>query len=316
MVKKNIKKMDRLERIKQIEEILLANNKGWTRAELAKRFGVDRSTVKRDIDRIQEKDLLPLRLEGEKIYLNCSASLSHIPMDMHEMLALHLATRLLVRKSSFASEHFISLLRKISSSFADHSELISRYIGDTADGFEELNRGRVNHRRTENLELLNRAWAEQKKVKIQYKVKDTVKSYTCGIYCFEPYADGVSLYVIAQCDGKERLSHFKLERIQNVKITREGYEIPVDFNPHRYFRDSWGIWVSHEQPVRVRLKFNADAAERIRENRWHVSEEIEELGDGGLVWSAWISEPKEMVPWVRSWGDQVEVLEGINIKVD
>lgn len=42
-------KPNRIERIKQIEEILLANNKGWTRSELAKRFSVDRSTLKRDM---------------------------------------------------------------------------------------------------------------------------------------------------------------------------------------------------------------------------------------------------------------------------
>ncbi|MBN2627560.1 MAG: hypothetical protein JXA95_12910 [Spirochaetales bacterium] len=36
-----------------------------------------------------------------------------------------------------------------------------------------------------------------------------------------------------------------------------------------------------------------------------------ELAGGGLIWSGWISEPTEMVPWVRSWGDQVQVLEGV-----
>lgn len=305
--------MDRIERIREIEHLLLENNKGWSRAELAERFNVNRSTLKRNIDYILEKDLLPLRIEGEKIYLNTDASLSNVQMDMHEMLALHLATRLLVRKSSFASEHYVSLLRKIAGSFSGHSKLISRYITDTADGFEQLNKGRLNHRRTDHLERMNKAWADLKKVKIQYKSKSGSRSYSCGIYCFEPYADGFSLYVIALCDGESSLRNFKFERIENVQLTHESYEIPEDFSPHQYYKDAWGIWVTGEQPVRVRLKFTAEAAERVRENRWHVSEEIEELEDRGVIWSAWISAPKEMVPWVRSWGDQVEVLEGVSI---
>jgi len=305
--------MDRTERIREIERLLLENNKGWTRSELAERFGVDRSTLKRNIDYILEKDLLPLRIENEKIYLDSDTYLSHVPMNIHEMLALHLATRLLVRKSSFASRHYVSLLRKISSAFGGHSQLISRYINDTAHGFEQLNKGRVNHRRTENLEMMNKAWADLKKVKIQYKSQGKVETHTCGIYCFEPNADGVSLYVVAFSDERKELRNFKFERIQHVRLTHEDYTIPEDFNPHEYYRDAWGIWVTGKQPVRVRLKFIPAVAERIKENRWHVSEEIEELEEGGLIWSAWISDPAEMVPWVRSWGDQVEVLEGVSL---
>lgn len=305
--------MDRTDRIKEVQRLLLENNKGWNRSELARRFNCDRSTMKRTIDHILEKALLPLRMDGQKIYLDIEGSLSNVPMDMHEMLALHLATRLLVRKSSFASSHYISLLRKISHSFGAHSRLIGRYIDDTARGFEEFNRGRQNHHRTENLERMNKAWAEQTKVKIQYRSRKGLRRYSCGIYCFEPYADGFSLYVVALCDGESTLRNFKFERIENVQLTTESYEIPEDFSPHGYYRDAWGIWVTGEEPVKVVLKFAPEAVERIRENRWHVSEEIEDLEDGGVIWTAWVSEPKEMVPWVRSWGEQVEVLEGLGL---
>ena len=304
-----MEKPDRIERLKQLEETLLANNKGWTRSELAKRFGVDRSTIKRDIDYICEKELLPLQLEENRIYLKSDSYVSNIQMNLHEMLALHLATRLLVKKSSFASRHYASLLRKISRSFANHSQLISRYMSDTVDGLEEMEMTKEFHKRTDRLEQMNLAWTMQKKVEIVYQSKGGDKPYTLGIYCFEPYAEGLSLHVVGRCNGENQLRDFKFERILSVRILNESYTIPEDFQPHEYFRDSWGIWATGKEPVTVKLHFCASAAERVKENRWHVSDRVENLKDGSLIWTAEIAEPKEMIPWIRSWGDQVVVLE-------
>ncbi len=52
-----------------IEEILLENNKGWSWSELVRRFNVDRSTIKRDIDYIQGKDLTSFLIENNRISL-------------------------------------------------------------------------------------------------------------------------------------------------------------------------------------------------------------------------------------------------------
>ena len=34
-----------------------------------------------------------------------------------------------------------------------------------------------------------------------------------------------------------------------------------------------------------------------------------ELADGGLLFTVRVSDPREMRPWIRSWGADVEVLE-------
>jgi CRISPR-associated endonuclease/helicase Cas3 len=58
----------------------------------------------------------------------------------------------------------------------------------------------------------------------------------------------------------------------------------------------------------VILQFNSDAAPYVRERTWHASQEIESGPDGGLSLHLRIAEPLEMLPWIRSWGPQVEVL--------
>jgi len=60
--------------------------------------------------------------------------------------------------------------------------------------------------------------------------------------------------------------------------------------------------------VEVVLRFSPHVARRVQETRWHRSERTEPQPDGSLVWRAQIAEPKEMLPWIRGWGADVEVL--------
>jgi CRISPR-associated endonuclease/helicase Cas3 len=38
------------------------------------------------------------------------------------------------------------------------------------------------------------------------------------------------------------------------------------------------------------------------------------LEDGSLLWRAQVAEPLEMMPWIRGWGADVEVLEPENLR--
>jgi CRISPR-associated endonuclease/helicase Cas3 len=59
----------------------------------------------------------------------------------------------------------------------------------------------------------------------------------------------------------------------------------------------------------VVLRFHPRVAMRVRETRWHTSQRIEEQPDGYILWRAQVAEPQEMLPWVRGWGADVEVVE-------
>lgn len=100
---------------------------------------------------------------------------------------------------------------------------------------------------------------------------------------------------------------FKLERLERAQMLDEVYEIPVDFDPDDYLEASWGI-MHGEETVEVVLQFSPKAASRVKESMWHPSQEIDDLRDGGCLFTVYVSEPREMQPWIRSWGPDVEVL--------
>jgi len=109
---------------------------------------------------------------------------------------------------------------------------------------------------------------------------------------------------------------FKLERIQRIELITppRPYQIPADFDPRDLLADAWGIWYTEAEPVEVVLRFHPRVAHRVRETRWHRSEQVEEQPDGSVIWRARVAEPQEMVPWIRGWGADVEVLEPLELR--
>ncbi len=105
------------------------------------------------------------------------------------------------------------------------------------------------------------------------------------------------------------MTTFKIERIEAAELKLERFDLPTDFDEQELLRYAWGIWSSEGEPENVRLKFFPGAAtRRLRESKWHPTEEVTEQEDGSLIWEAQVAEWHEMIPWVRGWGADVEVL--------
>jgi hypothetical protein len=150
---------------------------------------------------------------------------------------------------------------------------------------------------------LSRAWSEGRLAHLWHKQEETgrIFEYDFAPYFIEPYAIGQTTHVIGLRKSPDKMLTFKLERIQRAELLTESYTIPPDFNPQAQLADAWGIWYTDAEPVEVVLKFHPRVAGRVKETRWHRSEDVTEQPDGYLLWRARIAEPQEMLPWVRGW---------------
>src|SRR5690606_16201790 len=92
-------------------------------------------------------------------------------------------------------------------------------------------------------------------------------------------------------------------------LTTERFDPPAELDAEALLRHAWGIWYGEDTPIRVRLRFSAFVADRVRESVWHPAQRITPLPDGGCEWEAEVAEVREMVPWIRGWGADCEVLE-------
>lgn len=297
----------RVDRIGQIEALLLAHPEGLTQAEIARRLGVHRSTVLRCLPRLGERCLV-YEEEGR---LRIDRSRQEVPLrlTLHEAMAVHLATRLLATRSDKHNPHSATALRKLGLALERLAPRVSRHLLQTAEVMDASGL-RQDPRYLDVLEKLTLAWAEERKVRLWHRHGESgeVHQYIFSPYFVEPYAVGQTTHVIGWREPPNALRTLKLERIERVDLLSERYHIPADFDPSALLADAWGIWYAETPPVEVVLRFHPSVNRRVRETQWHRSESLEQQPDGSLVWRAKVAEPQEMVPWIRGWGADVEVL--------
>lgn len=299
------KKADRLS---EIEQLLLSHPEGLTQAALASRLGVHRSTIGRYTPSLPGHIYID-DLDNGKWKIDPKVYLVNVRFSLDEAMAVHLATRLLTTRMERQNPHAASATRKLGTALQPLAPRISQHMLQSADTMDDPGqRQDPNFLRT--LETLTIAWAQLRKVQIWHRKEDEqITQYTFSPYFIEPYAIGQAVHVIGWREPPEALRTLKLERIERVELLPTTYAIPEDFNPMELLKDAWGIWFTDSEPLEVILKFSPRVAHRVKETRWHRSEQVVLLGDGSLLWRAWIAEPQEMMPWIRGWGCDVEVLE-------
>ncbi len=293
-------------RLLKIEALLLAHPEGLSQAEIARRLGVNRSTILRnlaDVPNVYQEDDNRIRIDRNSYLVN-------VHLNLDEALALHLATRLLATRQDRQNPHAASALRKLGMSMDKLAPRISAHILQSADLMDDPVFQRQDPVYLAALEHLTLAWAELRMVHVWHRHDEgTLREYDFAPYFIEPNAVGQATYAIGMRQPPGAVRTFKIERLERVELCREHYEIPPDFDPRAFLRSAWGIWYTEGEPVPVVLQFGAGVARRVKESRWHPSQELQDLPDGGVVWRAKIAEPKEMLPWIRGWGADVEVLE-------
>jgi len=297
---------NKADRLLQLEALLLAHPAGLRRAEIARRLGVHRSTIGRDVDDLSQR--VPIWQSGPRLGINRDDYQVGLRLTMHEAMAVHLAARLLAGHCDKHNPHAGAALRKLGLALEKLAPLVSQHLQRSADAMDCAAQRR-DPVYLEVLETLTRAWSAGRQVSLSHQSPDgTVHTYTLSPYYIEPYAPGRTAHVIGRRDPPGALRTLKLERIRRIELLETPYRIPAGFDPRDHLADAWGIWTTESEPVEVVLQFSPRVAGRVRETRWHRSEQVEEGPGGSVLWRGRIAEPQEMVPWIRGWGADVEVL--------
>jgi len=307
--------LNKRQKSERIYQILRDYPEGLTQSELARRLNVYPSTIKKYLD----NDDLPYVYEedGDKrLKLNPDIHLFRLGFSFDEITMLHIAARLLARQTNQHNPHAASALRKLSEVIEKADQDISRHLAKAAgqtDSEDQIYD--VDYLQT--LQELTAARTKQRKVTLNYELDNgKLVPYTFSPYFIEPYAPGLTTHVIGFREPPGQIRTFKLERLRNVKTSHEdAVSMPEAFDPETLLEYAWGIWYTAEPPQLVVLKFSDQVRRRVLETRWHrKQEEPELLEDGSVIWRCLIAEPREMLPWIRGWGADVEVLTPVALR--
>jgi predicted DNA-binding transcriptional regulator YafY len=308
------RKRDRLARLLNVASILYS--KGGTEAgvpvaEIARLTGMTTRTVYRDINALDEELGVPVFQAGRGRYgIDRKFFLPPLRLSVPEAIVLFLASRLIARWSDQYDAAVVSAFTKLADALpqpiARHVAATMLAVGEHAPD-EPFNR---------TFSAVARGWAEGRVVEIDYDPGTAPPKRTrVRPYVLEPDAALRSVYLIGFDEPAGAMRTYKVERIRSATLTADRYEIPDDFDPDRWLANSWGIWSSDGTPtVRIRLRFDASVAHRVREAVWHRSQELTELENGGVELSVTVAGIVEIRPWILSWGDAVEVLEPADLR--
>ncbi|MDQ1350047.1 MAG: hypothetical protein QG657_348 [Acidobacteriota bacterium] len=116
-------------------------------------------------------------------------------------------------------------------------------------------------------------------------------------------------HVIAYCEMKEGIRDFALSRIKKIEIL----DIPIQedlktLDIKKNITESFGIFFEGARK-KVILKFNDRVADYVREQVWFPFQTIEEAPAGGILLTFFVTDYREIVREVLSFGADVEVLE-------
>lgn len=300
--------LTRAERLREMERLYV--QRAFTDIEMAERLGVDRTTIYKD--RIQLENSVPFsEVEPGRYRIDRTRYLSEIRVNLHEALTLYLATRRASRQTRIAQPHVASALEKMSAALKQPmTERLVRAAG-------QILAQTAHPERVQVIETVAAGWVEQRKVRLTYQGLHgrRLMTYTVSPYLIEPslWSDGV--YVIGHSDVHNGLATFKVERIERATLTGELFTLPEDFDEEMLLQQAWGIWYGEGALTTVRLRFRGSVAtRRLQETIWHPTQQVEAQPNGDLLWSAQVAEPQEMLPWIRGWGADCEVVEPAELR--
>jgi predicted DNA-binding transcriptional regulator YafY len=134
-----------------------------------------------------------------------------------------------------------------------------------------------------------------------------------------PYAivlSGRDWLAVADDVAAGQVKTFYLSRMENARLTGERYAIPRDFDADRYFRHTFGLYVGGEKPFRFRVRFSKDAADEVREQRWHPQQRIENLPGGEAVLELPAVSIREAREFVLRYGKNARALDPPELVAD
>jgi proteasome accessory factor B len=294
---------------------LLESRRGLTLDELAEEFDVDRRTVHRDLNAVEQAGyaLTTEWSDGKKVYsfLTRSRNLPPITFTLPQLMSLYLLRSLGAHLSGTPfqaeiDELFKSIHSVLPDRHAAHLERIARVSLPLLHGARDYSPSApfVND--------LQKALLQQYRIHLKYakKGKDEPDFYEVDPYTLIFHKGGI--YLLGNTHNRSGMRLFALERIRGIEVTRQRFEIPDGYQPEAHFSSAFGL-VS-DTPLKVRVRFSAEIAHAVQDRIWMPGQKISTDSEGRVTVEFVAAGQMELVSWILSYGIHAEVLEPAKLR--
>ncbi len=299
-----------------ILQILISSITGKSVSDLAKKINCHTRTIYRDLEALHLAGfpIYDEKQSGKSVWsIIDSGKKITMPLSLPELMALYFGRDLLnVLKNTVFHDSLKSLFNKIK------INLPEGYI-DFLEQFEKnLKVGQQPYKQhaelNETISIINKAIEKRKCIEISYFVISRKKSTNRRVAPYNLWYSNGTFYIIGHCMMRKKMRTFACDRIKTIGITDEAFIIPDTFKIDEYIQSSFGVF--HGETTKVEIWFAPDAAEYIKEKKWHESQEILEQEDGSIIFKAEVAGIHDIKIWVMSWGSKAKVIEPELLRMD
>lgn len=274
---------------------------------LAAELEMSPRSVARDIDFMRDRMQLPIAYEEVKhgyYYTQEVSSFPSFQISEGELFALLIAEKAMqqYRGTSF-EKPLVSALKKM-------SQGLPETVSITFSEWDDSISFRTTAEPVIDLGLfddLARATARREQLRLSYR-KPGGKADECRIV--DPYhlanVNG-EWFLFGYCHLRQDIRTFVPARMRKVERTGRSFKRSASFSLQKQLRDSFGVH-SGRGDYRVVIRFNDKVADYIREKKWHPSQRLRELKNGGVELQLTLSSLVEVRRWILSWGQNATVL--------
>jgi predicted DNA-binding transcriptional regulator YafY len=160
----------------------------------------------------------------------------------------------------------------------------------------------------ENFDTLAKATAQRRQLELTYRKPGRRETERRVVDPYHLANINGEWFLFAWCHLRQDIRTFVPARIQAVKLTGQTFVRPQKFSLTKRLRDSFGVQSGQGQ-FQVVIRFNELVADYIREKKWHESQALRELPDGGVELSMTLSSLAEVERWILGWAGNARVLQ-------
>jgi predicted DNA-binding transcriptional regulator YafY len=276
-------------------------------ATLARALEVCTKSVHRDLIFMRDRLRLPLEWNGTRNGYYYSQPVQAFPtlqITEGEVVALVIAEKALqqYRGTSF-EKPLLSALRKMEESLPD---TVSISLSDVEQSISFQTRAEpiLNLR---IFDALTKATSTHSELQLTYRKPGQKATEQRRVDPYHLANINGEWYLFAYDHLRKDIRTFVPARIKAIKQTGRTFPRPEKFSLQQRLRDSFGVH-SGQGRFDVVLRFNDQVADYVREKRWHHSQKLRELKNGGVELRMKLSSLLEVERWILSWGGDAVVV--------
>jgi len=273
----------------------------------ARELEVSYKTILRDLDFMRDQLGLPIEYDAQKYGYHYTEPVTHFPtmqVSEGELVALFVAQKAMEQyKGTSFEEPLRNAFRKLTEGLKDRVDF-------QIDSLEENFSFRTTGTPVANLkmfEALGKAVLHGYEIRFDYRKLQGLDYEKRSVQPYHMACVDNQWYLFAHDLERNEIRTFALPRMRRLEVTEKKFKRPTNFSPAELLSGSFGVFTGTAHH-KIRIHFDAFAAQLIREKSWHPSQKITELNDGDLELEMTLGSLHEVERWILSWRQHAVVL--------